>query len=96
MITAVDTKNKDLAPYQFKPTKTGHYVMALTPGVYDVTIDCDGYPSTRDKLTVFDLSSFQPETVKNYSFIPQEQQQPTPPPTNDKNKPKPQPPNRNH
>jgi len=96
MITAVDTKNKDLPPYQFKPTKTGHYVMALTPGVYDVTIDCDGYPSTRDKLTVFDLSSFQPETVKNYSFIPQEQQQPTPPPTNDKNKPKPQPPNRNH
>jgi len=95
-ITAVDTKNKDLDPLIFKPTKNGHYVMALIPGSYDITIQCEGFPTLKDKLTVFDLSSFQPETVKDYSLVPQQEAPQTSPPTNDKNKPKPQPPNRIH
>ncbi len=96
-ITATDAKNKDAQPLIFKPTKNGHYVMALIPGTYDITIESDGLPTLKDKIIVMDLSSFQPETVKDYSLVPQEpQQQQTPPPNNDKNKPKSQPPNRLH
>ncbi len=94
-ITATDSKNKAVDPLLFKPTKSGHYVMALVPGVYDIKIECEGYPTFTDKIVVLDLSSFQPETVKDYSLIPN--QEPIPPTTtNDKNKPKPTPANRVH
>ncbi|HSY77877.1 MAG TPA: hypothetical protein VK890_13510, partial [Bacteroidia bacterium] len=96
-ITATDSKNKDAQPLIFKPTKNGHYVMALIPGTYDITIESQGVPTLKDKIIVMDLSSFQPETVKDYSLVQQDpQQQQTPPPNNDKNKPKPKSPNSIH
>ncbi len=94
-ITATDPKNPDQQPLTFKPTRNGKYVMALMPGIYDISIECDGYPTLKDKLIIMDLNSFQPETIKDYSLVPQ-QQQPAPPPNNDKNKPKSPPPNRVH
>ncbi len=95
-IAIMDPKNKDADPLLFKATKNGHYVMALMPGIYDMTIDSKGLPTYKDKLIIMDLSSFQPETVKDYILVPQVPQEPTPTPTNDKNKPKPQSPNRVH
>lgn len=96
-ITATDSKNKNAEPLMFKPTKNGNYVMALIPAVYDIKIESPGLPTFTDKLVVMDLSSFKPETVKDYSLINQPPQQaPTPAPTNDKNKPKPKPANRVH
>ena len=96
-ITATDSKNKDSQPLLFKPAKNGHYIMALLPGTYDISIESQGLPTLKDKIIVMDLSSFQPETVKDFSLVPQEpQQQQTPPPTNDKNKPKPKPSNSIH
>ncbi|MGP8215051.1 MAG: hypothetical protein ACLQQ4_05765 [Bacteroidia bacterium] len=85
-IAVTDTKNKDAEPLIFKPAKNGHYVMALIPGIYDVTIDCGNLPAFKDKLIILDLSSFKPETIKDYNLVPQPAQEP---PTDDKNKPKP-------
>ncbi|HXP49731.1 MAG TPA: hypothetical protein VN922_07255, partial [Bacteroidia bacterium] len=99
IITATDTKTKDATPLKFKTSKNGHYVMALMPGIYDISIESKDQPPFKDKLIIMDLSSFVPETVKDYSLvpqIPQQPQQPTPPPTNDKNKPKPKPTNSVH
>lgn len=92
-ITATDSKNKNLEPLMFKPARNGHYVMALVPGSYDIKIESPGLPTYFDKIVVMDLSSFVPETVKNYDLLnpPPQQQQPAPTPTNDKNKPKPKP-----
>jgi len=84
-ITATNTKTKD--QLTFKPIpKSGNYVMALMPGVYSIQITCSNLPPINDNVVVYDLSSFQPETVKNYSFIketntpaPNEKTKATPP-----------------
>jgi hypothetical protein len=93
-ITASDPKNKSGPPLTFKPTRNGKYVMALLPGVYDIKIECEGQADLTDKIIVMDLGSFQPETVKDYSYVTQA---PAPAPTPNKtneNKPKPQSPHR--
>jgi hypothetical protein len=90
-ITAINAKTKD--QLTFKPVpRNGHYVMALTPGIYDITIDSQGLPSITDKIIIYDLSSFQPETIKDYSFVKQEEPKKEPPHENNK----PAPPNRIH
>jgi hypothetical protein len=66
-ITATNTKTKD--DLTFKPTENGHYTMALAPGMYNIKIECDGLTTITDNIVIYDLSSFQPETIKNYSFL---------------------------
>lgn len=69
LITTVNTKTKERL--YFRPVKrTGHYVMALIPGIYDIKVECKGYADITDKLTVYDLNSFQKEIVKDYSLYP--------------------------
>jgi len=75
-ITAINVKTKD--QLTFKPVpRNGHYVMALTPGVYSIKIESNGLTPLTDNIVIYDLSSFQPETVKDYSFIKENN---TPPP----------------
>ncbi|HXB10456.1 MAG TPA: hypothetical protein VNZ45_00605 [Bacteroidia bacterium] len=88
-ITATNTKTKD--QLTFKPVpRNGHYVMALTPGIYSIQITCNGFPNLSDNIVIYDLSSFQPETVKDYSFVKQEiKEEKKEPPHDEKNKPAP-------
>lgn len=68
LMTVVNNKTKD--QYQFKPIpRNGHFVMALPPGVYSLKIECSGYNTLTDNIIIYDLSSFQPETVKNYTLV---------------------------
>jgi hypothetical protein len=96
-ITATNTKTRD--QLTFKPVpRNGHYVMALVPGVYDIKIECNGFSPITDNIVIYDLSSFQPETVKDYSFVKEESRTPekenhTPAPHE---KPKTAPPNSVH
>ncbi|NNM94648.1 MAG: tetratricopeptide repeat protein [Bacteroidia bacterium] len=67
LMTVTNVKTSD--QFQFKPIpRNGHYIMALPPGVYRVKIECSGYTTLNDNIIIYDLSSFQPETDKNYSL----------------------------
>ncbi len=67
LITVTNSKTSD--QFQFKPIpRNGHFIMALTPGIYKVKIECNGYTPLNDNIIIYDLSSFQPETVKNYTL----------------------------
>lgn len=68
-ITATNIKTQD--QLTFKPIpRNGHYIMALVPGIYSIKIECNGYSNPiTDTIIIYDLSSFQPETVKDYSFV---------------------------
>jgi tetratricopeptide (TPR) repeat protein len=92
MEASITATSKDKSVLTFKPTRNGKYVMALLPGIYDIKITCEGQDDKTDKIIVMDMGSFQPETVKDYSYLAAEPV-PTPNKTND-NKPKPPPPHR--
>jgi len=94
IITVTNTKDKTQQPFTFKPTKSGKYVMALMPGIYDIKIECEGHDDITDKIIVMDLGSFQPETVKNYSYVNAPPPTPEPKKTNGNNKTKSPPPHR--
>lgn len=69
VITTINKKTKE--SLYFKPVqKTGHYVMALVPGTYTLQIDCTGYATYEDNMTLYDLSSFRPEIAKNFILSP--------------------------
>ncbi|MEO6883723.1 MAG: hypothetical protein ABI199_06840 [Bacteroidia bacterium] len=64
-ITAINTKTND--SLSFIPIQSsGKYVMALIPGIYNITITANGYKTISDKIIVFDIGTFKGETKKNY------------------------------
>lgn len=68
LITVTNAKTSD--QFQFKPIpRNGRYIMALPPGIYRVKVECNGYTTLTDNIIIYDLSSFQPETIKNYSIV---------------------------
>ena len=64
-ITAFNKKTNVTFNYTPIPDN-GKYVMALKPGIYDITISADGYQPIKDVVVVMDMSSFKPESKKNY------------------------------
>lgn len=69
VITTVNQKTKE--SLYFKPIqRTGHYVMALVPGNYNIQIDCAGYETYRYNMTIYDLSSFRKEIAENFVLSP--------------------------
>lgn len=55
----------------FRPLKkSGHYVMALLPGSYNIEIDAEGYRNLNDKLTIYDVNTGQNEITRNYVLLP--------------------------
>ncbi len=55
----------------FKPTSSsGRFVMALHPGKYKITIDCEGYKKVSEDLVVFDIGTPPyKETQKDFLLI---------------------------
>jgi len=67
VIKATDLSNKDAQPLTYAPIPTsGKYIMALSPGVYLISVEIDGYNSITENLTILDKGSFQPEIKKDF------------------------------
>ncbi len=64
-IVAVNAQNGEELFYKAN-SHTGHYVMALLPGKYNLTIKCNNYPPKTEVLTIFELGT--KESTKDIVF----------------------------
>lgn len=66
-IVATNIKTKE--ELHFKPSHvTGRYIMALQPGIYNVSISVEGYEEITDNVIVYDFGMNRPENVKDYTL----------------------------
>src|ERR1043165_3317287 len=66
-VTIRDMKNKDALELTYNPNpSTGKFIMALTPGKYEVTIEADGYKTLTDVFFIFDIGVGQNESKKTF------------------------------
>jgi tetratricopeptide (TPR) repeat protein len=64
-VTVRDLKNKDAAELTYNPNpSTGKFIMALTPGKYEITVEADGYKTLTDVFFIFDIGVGQNESKK--------------------------------
>ena len=71
-ITVSDPKMPDALPQTYRPIpSSGKYVMGLTPGKYNVSVEADGYNTINETLIILDKGSFLPEINKNFKLTKQ-------------------------
>lgn len=63
-----DMRNGDIVGEYLPNPATMHYVMALKPGVYKVTIHIDEFEPLEQKIEIADKSSFNPQLVIDYKL----------------------------
>lgn len=66
-IIVTDLSTKIETPYKAAKS-TGKYVMALKPGKYAITVEMKGYKTYVDAVIIYDMGSFQPETIKDFKL----------------------------
>jgi hypothetical protein len=72
IVTVTNVKDKSMQPFTYIPnTKSGKFIMALTPGKYEITVEAKGYKRYSESLIVFDIGYMQNDTKK--TFILQKQ-----------------------
>lgn len=64
------TDNEKGEEFSYTPTKTGKYVIILSPGNYHIFVEAPGYETVSEDLQIFGKSSFRPEIIKNFVLKP--------------------------
>ncbi|MFL5762770.1 MAG: hypothetical protein ACJ77K_02440 [Bacteroidia bacterium] len=70
-ITVNDNKTKEMVGTYVPNPNTGRYVMVLSPGTYDVSVEANGFQAVNEKITILDKSSFKFEITKDLSLKPE-------------------------
>ncbi len=70
-ITVTDTKTQEIVGNYLPNPNSGRYVMVLSPGTYEVSIEANGFVPVTEKVTILDKSSFKFEISKDISLKPE-------------------------
>ncbi len=69
IVTVRDLKNKNAQELNYSPnSKSGKFIMALTPSKYEITIEADGYKKLTDVFFIFDIGNGQNESKKLFTL----------------------------
>lgn len=70
-ITVTDTKTQEIVGNYLPNPNSGRYVMVLSPGTYEVSIEANGFVPVTEKVTILDKSSFKFEISKDIHLKPE-------------------------
>ena len=70
-ITVTDSKSQEVTGTYIPNANTGRYVMVLAPGIYEMSLEANGFQTVSEKITVLDKSSFRFEISKDIQLKPE-------------------------
>jgi len=74
-ITVTDTKTQEIVGNYLPNPNSGRYVIILSPGNYDLSIEANGFNTVEEKVSILDKSSFKFEITKDILLKPEGYQQ---------------------
>jgi hypothetical protein len=70
-ITVSDSKTQEIVGNYLPNPNSGSYVIVLSPGTYDVSIEANGFKAVNQKLSILDKSSYKFEINKDVKLEPE-------------------------
>lgn len=70
-ISVSDSKTQELVGNYLPNQNTGRYVIVLSPGTYDISIEANGFQPLTEKVTILDKSSYKFEITKHINLVPE-------------------------
>ncbi|MBL7883117.1 MAG: PD40 domain-containing protein [Bacteroidia bacterium] len=70
-ITVTDTKTQEIVGNYLPNPNSGRYVIILSPGNYDISIEANGFNTVEEKVSILDKSSFKFEITKDILLKPE-------------------------
>ncbi len=70
-ITVTDNKTQQVVGNYLPNPNSGHYVMVLAPGTYNISIEANGFQPIAEKISVLDKSSYKFEITKDIQLRPE-------------------------
>ncbi|MDQ3048601.1 MAG: hypothetical protein M3R27_13715 [Bacteroidota bacterium] len=70
-ISITDSKTQEIIGNYLPNQNTGRYVMVLAPGIYDISIEANGFQTMSDKINILDKSSYKFELTRDIKLKPE-------------------------
>jgi hypothetical protein len=70
-ITVNNDKTQEMVGTYLPNANTGRYVIVLPPGIYEMSIEANGFQPYTEKVTILDKSSYKFEITKNIQLKPE-------------------------
>lgn len=70
-ITVTDSKSQEVVGNYLPNPNSGRYVIVLSPGTYDISIEANGFQAISDKINILDKSSYKFEITRDVSLKPE-------------------------
>lgn len=70
-ISVTNIKTQEMVGNYLPNPNTGKYVMVLSPGNYEVSIEANGFQATTDKISILDKGSYKFEITKDIKLKPE-------------------------
>jgi hypothetical protein len=70
-ISVTNAKTQEIIGNYLPNPNTGNYVMVLSPGAYEVSIEANGFQSANDNLSILDKGSYKFEITKDIQLKPE-------------------------
>ncbi len=70
-ITVNDSKSQEIVGTYLPNPHSGRYVMVLSPGTFDISIEATGFKTISEKITILDKSSYIFEITKDIKLSPE-------------------------
>jgi hypothetical protein len=70
-ISVTDNKSQEVVGNYLPNPHSGHYVMALSPGTYDISIEASGFQPVKETISVLDKNSYRFEITKDIQLLPE-------------------------
>lgn len=73
-ISVNQSKSQEIVGTYLPNPHTGRYVMVLSPGTFDISIEANGFKTISEKITILDKSSYIFEITKDIKLTPEKYQ----------------------
>jgi hypothetical protein len=70
-ITVTDSKTQEVVGNYLPNPNSGRYVIVLAPGIYDISVEANGFSAISDKVNILDKSSYKFEITKDVQLKPE-------------------------
>ncbi|HEX8515699.1 MAG TPA: hypothetical protein VF868_05820 [Bacteroidia bacterium] len=70
-ISVTNSKTQEMVGNYLPNPNTGKYVMVLTPGNYEMSVEANGFQSVSEKISILDKGSYKFEIKKNIELKPE-------------------------
>jgi hypothetical protein len=70
-ISVTNAKTQEIIGNYLPNPNTGNYVMVLSPGAYEVSIEANGFQSANDNISILDKGSYKFEITKDIQLKPE-------------------------